>query len=58
MKEDLSMNKDKILIVPFQSESESTPLRRTQPATGGGGARKFFLDWLTFARSPYDADHF
>ncbi len=45
------------LFVPFQSEFESTPLRRTQPTTGGGGAPKFFLDWLTFARSPYDADH-
>ncbi len=44
------------MFVPFQSESESTPLRRTQPITGGGGAPKFFLNWLTFARSPYDAD--
>ena len=23
----------------------------------GGGAPKFFLNWLTFAHSPYDADH-
>ncbi len=45
-----------IFTVPFQSESESTPLRRAQPTTGGGGAPKFFLNWLTFARSPYDAD--
>ncbi len=22
----------------------------------GGGAPKFFLNWLTFARVPYDAD--
>ena len=45
------------MIVPFQNESESTPLWRAQPTTGGGGAPKFFLYWLTFARSPYDADH-
>ena len=43
--------------VPFQSESESPPLRRAQPTTGGGGAPKLFLNWLTFALSPYDADH-
>ena len=24
---------------------------------GRGGAPKFFLDWLTFAFSPYDPDH-
>ena len=24
---------------------------------GGGGAPKFFSNWLTFAHSPYDADH-
>ena len=47
----------KIFTVPFQNESESTPLRRSQPTTGGGGAPKFFLNWLTFALSPYDADH-
>ena len=46
-----------IMLVPFQNESESTPLRRSQPTTGGGGAPKFFLNWLTFALSPYDADH-
>ena len=45
------------VLVPFQNESESTPLRRSQPTTGGGGAPKFFLNWLTFALSPYDADH-
>ncbi len=25
--------------------------------TGRGGAPKFLKNWLTFARSPYDADH-
>ena len=48
---------DEDRFVPFQNESESTPLRRSQPTTGGGGAPKFFLNWLTFALSPYDADH-
>ncbi len=52
----MKRNKIKFRSVPFQSESESTPLRRAQPTTGGGGAPKFFLNWLTFARSPYDAD--
>ena len=55
----VEINKDNNnnLFVPFQNESESTPLRRSQPTTGGGGAPKFFLNWLTFALSPYDADH-
>ena len=48
---------NEFMLVPFQNESESTPLRRSQPTTGGGGAPKFFLNWLTFALSPYDADH-
>ena len=29
----------------------------SQPITGRGGAPKFFLNWLTFALLPYDADH-
>ena len=27
------------------------------PSTGRGGAPKFFLNWLTSASKPYDADH-
>ena len=54
--EEIKVNMKNFLSVPFQSESESTPLRRPQSTTGGGGAPKFFLNWLTFARSPYDAD--
>ena len=60
MLEDSSVNikiRKVLKFVPFQNESESTPLRRSQPTTGGGGAPKFFLNWLTFALSPYDADH-
>ena len=57
-KEAINSKKIRIIFtVPFQNESESTPLRRSQPTTGGGGAPKFFLNWLTFALSPYDADH-
>ncbi len=38
-----------IIFMQFQNELKGTSLRRTQPATGRGGAPKFFLDWLTFA---------
>ena len=33
----------------FQNESKGTSHWRPQPATGRGGAPKFFLNWLTFA---------
>ena len=33
----------------FQNELKGTSHWRPQPATGRGGAPKFFLNWLTFA---------
>ena len=30
---------------------------RPNPSTGGVGDPKFFLNWLTSASKPYDADH-
>ena len=38
-------------------EKGSAVCGRPKPNTGRGGAPKFFLDWLTFALKPYDADH-
>ena len=42
-------NNDNDLIKKFQNESKGTSHWRPQPATGRGGAPKFFLNWLTFA---------
>ena len=39
------------------NEFKGTSRWRAQPATGRGGAPKFFLNWLTFALLPYDPDH-
>ena len=38
--------------------SSSSPQGQSLIASlGGAGAPKFFLNWLTFAHSPYDPDH-
>ena len=39
----------KINNIKFQNELKGTSHWRPQPATGRGGAPKFFLNWLTFA---------
>ena len=50
-------NEDKIFSLCHFKASPKIPLAENPAQTGVGGAPKFFLNWLTFALSPYDADH-
>ena len=49
--------KIKIIFPSRCKEKGSAVCDGQKPNTGRGGAPKFFLDWLTFALKPYDADH-
>ena len=62
MKKDLSKCRDKIVCLNFPRYTRVSPdsARCAEARTGtpqGGGAPKFFLNWLTFAHSPYEPDH-
>ncbi len=56
MLEKIKIRDKKILLCHFRASQKVPRFGGPSQPLGGGGAPKFFLNWLTFARLPYDAD--